>query len=862
MRDRKTGGRRPSPLLWGLLAVASLFGCASAHGGYSVSGRVVDGTSTAGMIGVVVSLGGSGLPDATTDADGAFLFEPVPAGTYKLLAAKAGKVFSISCTAPDGARDPAELNLYGGNVTDLVISAVDADKLTIAMIQGRGLRSPMEGQAVENLRGVITKITRQRQNGNYTVTQTDGSITPQWVDVDGFYMESLAADIDGEPSTSDGIFVCTHNHNFAEPKLLDTVPTDLAVGQVVAVSGIVAEVIPVNRFGDSESYLSVTRIEDPVVFQMKNAGIVITQAPPDGVLLTYEAAPAGLSGDQYRTLPWEDDSVGALDRAISVLESVEGMTVKVNQPVTTGSTYYNVTPILADGGLKAGSPNKDATSYGGMVIRENDFNAEILYCDYAPPTWRTFTPLPQTGDSLKDSLSVPVLRGVVDYTFDGIYWISPLATQGYGFTPVAGRNDKIRTSAIDQYKPWRIGKTADSQFTAPWPIVRDGDLTDANLTAAAFNIENYCLEEDGFKKYEDIADVLLYNLRAPDLITVVEMGDDKASTIVFVNQDNAYAIPDGVTWAVENFRAIIDTIKTKSLADMLTFGGAIEYDFREIAPEENVDGGEPGTNIRVGFLFRRDRLQFIDRGIRTNAYDATGGAESTWTVPGDVSSNPRLIDLAQNNTTVAGITGQDGIVRPRLTQSPGRINAAPFRSSRKPLCGEFLFLPTGKTFFAIACHFGSKTGDAPLYGVQQPPTFNSEPRRIEQGRAVNELVKAILAVDPNAKIVVAGDLNDFQFSLTNKAMTGAAYGRARQVLFSPSEELLPAIEQYSYVFRGNSQQIDHIYVSHAIFDNIATGNSGRDAVCIPHIDSIFAQNNNIETSDHDPIVVRLNLGGL
>jgi predicted extracellular nuclease len=93
-------------------------------------------------------------------------------------------------------------------------------------------------------------------------------------------------------------------------------------------------------------------------------------------------------------------------------------------------------------------------------------------------------------------------------------------------------------------------------------------------------------------------------------------------------------------------------------------------------------------------------------------------------------------------------------------------------------------------------------------------------------------------------------------------MTGAAYGRARQVLFSPSEELLPAIEQYSYVFRGNSQQIDHIYVSHAIFDNIATGNSGRDAVCIPHIDSIFAQNNNIETSDHDPIVVRLNLGGL
>jgi len=845
----------------GSLAALVLSSCAALGAGFSVSGRVVAGGS-GDPSGVSITLEGSGLPAATTGTDGAFAFERVPAGSYRLVASKAGKVFSHSYTSSDGTKDLAEIRLYSGDISDLELQAVDADKVTIAMIQGKGPRSPLEGQKVENVRGVITKITRQRQNGTYTVTQTDGSITPQWIETDGFFMESFGSYIDGDPATSDGIFVCTHNHGFDGPKLLDSVPIDLAVGQVVTVSGTVAEILPVNRFGNSEAYLSVTRIEDPLVLQVKNGGAPVTQAAPDGVVLTYEEAPAGLAGEQFRTLPWEDDTLSALSRAIAVLESVEGMTTKVRNPHVTGSTYYNLTPILADDGLKAGSPNKDATAYGGIVLNEGDYNAEIIYCDYAPPTWKTFVPLPQTGDMLKNLANEYVLRGVMDYSYDGIYWILPLDTQGFSFTPVAGRNDKIKTSSVDGYKPWRIGSAANSQFVASWPIIKDEDTLDQNLTVASFNIENYCLEQDSFKKYEDVADVILYNLRAPDLVVLVEMGDDKASTIVFMNQDNAYAIPDGVTWAVKNFRVIIDSIKAKSAANILAFGGAIEYDFREIAPEENVDGGEPGTNIRVGFLFRRDRLQFIDRGIRTNTYDTTSGAESTWPVPGEVNSNPRLLALARSNVAVAGIVGQDGAVRPRLTQSPGRISGAAFRSSRKPLMGEFVFIPTGKVFFAIANHFGSKSGDAPLYGTQQPPTFGSDVRRIEQARTVNDIVKAILALDRNARIVVAGDLNDFQFSQTNKFLTGVAVGATSQILFSPSEELLPAAEQYSYLFRGNSQQIDHIYVSPAIFDNIATGNSGRDAVCIPHIDSIFAQNNHIETSDHDPLVVRLDLGGL
>ena len=38
------------------------------------------------------------------------------------------------------------------------------------------------------------------------------------------------------------------------------------------------------------------------------------------------------------------------------------------------------------------------------------------------------------------------------------------------------------------------------------------------------------------------------------------------------------------------------------------------YQFRQINPVDDQDGGEPGGNIRVGFLFRTDRgLSFVDR---------------------------------------------------------------------------------------------------------------------------------------------------------------------------------------------------------------------------------------------------------
>ena len=81
-----------------------------------------------------------------------------------------------------------------------------------------------------------------------------------------------------------------------------------------------------------------------------------------------------------------------------------------------------------------------------------------------------------------------------------------------------------------------------------------------------------------------------------------------------------------------------------------------------------------------------------------------------------------------------------------------------------------------------------------------------------------------------------GDINDFEFSATTKALTdgGALY---------PAVKSLPRAERYSYVFQGNSQVLDQILTSPSIKDFT------YDSV---HINAEFAEQN----SDHDPQVLR------
>lgn len=306
------------------------------------------------------------------------------------------------------------------------------------------------------------------------------------------------------------------------------------------------------------------------------------------------------------------------------------------------------------------------------------------------------------------------------------------------------------------------------------------------LAVATFNVENLDAN-DPQSKFDALAGLIVRNLQSPDLLSLEEV------------QDNNGATDNGVVDASQTLSKLISAIQA---------AGGPTYTYRQINPVNDQDGGEVGGNIRLVFLFRTDRgLSFTDR-------------------PGGTSTTA---------TTV--VNGQSG---PELTYSPGRVDPSnsAFNSSRKPLAGEFAW--NGQKLFVVANHFNSKGGDDPLFGRYQPPTRSSETQRHQQAQIVHDFAASILALDPNAKVIVLGDLNDFQFSGTLDILKGTA--------LSNPMETLPENERYTYVYEGNAQALDHVLMSAGL-------SSTAWQYDIVHVNAEFT----VQASDHDPQVIRFPL---
>jgi predicted extracellular nuclease len=383
------------------------------------------------------------------------------------------------------------------------------------------------------------------------------------------------------------------------------------------------------------------------------------------------------------------------------------------------------------------------TNRGGILLRANDPNPERIHLDDVLAA----TPVMDVGDTIPGSLF-----GVLDYSFGNFKLLvtSP---------PTAQDNELAReVTSAGSHK---------------------------ELMVATFNMENLS-PVDAQEKFDGLAQIIVTNLRSPGIVVAEEI------------QDNDGAANTAVVAADQTFARLIAAISAV---------GGPTYDWRAIDPADDADGGQPGGNIRVGFLFRTDLpdLAFADR---------PGGGP----------------------TTAVGVVKVDG--RVQLTSSPGRIDPADtaFTNSRKPLAAEFVF--RGKPVFVVANHWNSKGGDNPLFGRFQPPVAVTETQRAGQATAVADFVDAIFDLQPTANVVIAGDLNDFDYS------TAVGIVTATGMVDLPST--LPDGERYTYDFEGNSQVLDHILISPAI----AARGFVYDVV---HVNSEFAD----QASDHEPQVARL-----
>ncbi|WP_318503012.1 5'-nucleotidase C-terminal domain-containing protein [Bacillus sp. T3] len=385
---------------------------------------------------------------------------------------------------------------------------------------------------------------------------------------------------------------------------------------------------------------------------------------------------------------------------------------------------------------------KEYTKEGTPLLTKENQNPEKMLLQLDDRSFVT-----KAGDSFAGTVT-----GVVSYSFS---------------------NFKILTKAANL--PQLVEKEITNEVTT---IQKEED----KLTIAGYNIENFAASDT--VKRDKLAKSVVDNLGSPDIIGLVEVLDESGET------------NDGVVKADANYMALSEAIKG--------FGGPT-YAWTEIAPEDGKDGGVPGGNIRVGYLYNPDRVQLNE----APKGDAT--------------------------TAVAYENGS-------LTLNPGRIDPtnAAFNSSRKPLAAEFTF--HGEEVVVINNHFNSKGGDQPLFGKNQPPTLESEAQRVQIAQIVNNFVSDVKEKNEDANVVVLGDLNDFEFSAPLAALKGDD--------LTNLVETLPASERYTYNYQGNAQVLDHILVS----NNLA----GAAKLDIVNFNSPYMEEHG-RASDHDALVAQLDL---
>ncbi|TYS17671.1 hypothetical protein FZC78_07365 [Rossellomorea vietnamensis] len=386
------------------------------------------------------------------------------------------------------------------------------------------------------------------------------------------------------------------------------------------------------------------------------------------------------------------------------------------------------------------SEDQERTHANGLLINPNDYNPERMLIDVDGIDIDA-----KTGDMLDGSVT-----GVVSYDYSN-FKIRPIGT----FPKLVDGGTVREVTSIE--------------------------AAEEELTIASYNIENFH-KGVGTEKINRIADSIIKNMKTPDIVGLIEV------------QDNNGPDDDGTTKADDSYQAIIDAIEA---------AGGPTYKFTEVAPENKVDGGQPGGNIRVGFIYNPERVELTDK----EAGDAT---------------------------TSVGVT-KDG-----LTHNPGRIapTSDAFEDSRKPLAAEFMF--NGEKVVVIANHLNSKGGDGSLFGAAHPVVLGSEVQRIEQAKILNNFVNEVVTTVEDANVVVLGDLNDFEFSAPINTLEGD--------ILTNMMEKLPAAERYTYNYQGNSQVLDHILVTNNLADNTKI-----DSI---NINSDFSEDQG-RASDHDPVLASI-----
>ncbi|GEL08271.1 chitobiase/beta-hexosaminidase C-terminal domain-containing protein [Salisediminibacterium halotolerans] len=385
------------------------------------------------------------------------------------------------------------------------------------------------------------------------------------------------------------------------------------------------------------------------------------------------------------------------------------------------------------------------TPEGGVYLTEDEDNPEIMFVNVPRDT------VAKTGDYFDESVT-----GVLTYDFSN-----------FKLEPVDGGLPELQEGDAERRENTTI------------------EFDEDQLTVATYNVENFHPDADDTRR-ERLAHSMANELDAPDVIALVEVMSNSGDT------------DDGTVEADESYQTLIDEIAAQ---------GGPDYDYIDIPPKDGVDGGIPGGNIRVGYIYRTDRVEIPD---------------------GEIGGSTDALEF-----------DEDG----ELNYVTGRIDPEndAFESSRVPLMTEFNF--KGESVYVIGNHWNSKRGDEAPMSMDAPAEQNSREQRDQIATVVRDFVRELEENKEQPNVVVGGDFNEFPWASPVQILEDDG------MLYNAIYEL-PRENQFTYNYEGNAQSLDSILVSDHLQD-------GLD-VDVMNINSKFMEEHG-RASDHDPMVVQLDV---
>jgi predicted extracellular nuclease len=742
----------------------------------------------------------------------------------------------------------------------LPIAAAGAQvDLTIPEIQGDGQESPYVGQTVETT-GVVTAVAEDDRN---------------------FWIQDFAGD--GNPATSDGLYIFRGGPG-------------IAVGDNVTVIGRVSEFVP----SGSPNSLPLTEIAFPSSVVVKSGGNPL----PKPVVI--------------QELP--DFSVR---EAIEFWEPLEGMRVAVsNGRVVAATSGFGEFGMLAKDNAKPGSgyfPQTKQILLRSTGPNEVDYNPERILVDDATLENPIIT---RPGDVVRSLVGV-VDYTFGNYKIQPTEY--DLKTHNLPKVPASKRSGGNGNAVITTYNVENLfdlvlntptvidsfGQIGDDPGSSGWDgITADNtlerkdsvcvgdtdpfDTFDPNVEWNSLGNDNFTglgrhtvtcgptngliiseyVEGSSFNKALEI-----YNGTG----AAVNLGAANVTVQIFFNGNTSAGrtislsgtVANGDVFVLANpsaAQAVLDVTDQTSGSVLwngndaitLNIGGKDDAGSTPTAEELETQLTKLAASIEAELELPAIMvLQEVENtaiaqelGDRVNA-----SAGTAYTAASFETSDGRGIEVAflydADRATLVDVFQLSGA---DVEAAFGPDSASP---GREPLYGEFLI--NGETVHIVGNHFKSKGGDDPIFGIASaaglPFDRVTEVQRKLQAQVVRDFVNTILDDDPDALVMVTGDLNDFQFGEPGEGPDdplsilegGPGEVPLTNLVFGEKDA-----ERFSFVFDGNSQVLDHMLVSPTLLE-------ANVAVDFLHFNASFEDgleadaNTTIRASDHDPLEGRFRL---